>query len=30
MMLVVFGIHRIRGETQKLGNNASVYKGEQS
>ena len=26
MMLVVFGIRRIRGETQKLGDNASVYK----
>ena len=30
MMLVVFGIRRIRGETQKLGDNASVHKGEQS
>ena len=30
MMLVVFGILRIRGETQKLEDNASVYLGEQS
>ena len=28
MVLVVFRIRRIRGETQKLGDNASVYKGE--